>query len=108
MDYDAWKTGWWEDLYDQETNCPDCLEKEQKIDESHQYLDQIMKMCYGADKFDKEEFAYCLEHICWYLNFDFEPKGDLKLFSFNTKNSKNFQFLMNIPNKQLTKISLQA
>lgn len=94
MDYDAWKTGYYE--CDPDNYCSECKENQQKQDECADFLDAINKMLFGVTKFDKEKLEFYLEELSWRLQVDFSYQQDMKIFSVNNSQNKIHQFTLDL------------
>jgi len=85
MQYDLWKTGYYEDIYDDaKPICYECREKEQTFDQAQDFLEEIVKQLYIAKSFDKEHFEFALQELCHLLKVAL-PDKDLNVLPKPTK-----------------------
>lgn len=94
MNYDNWKTGYYD--CDPDNYCSECKENEQKKDECADYLNAINYMLYGRNKFDKEKLEFYLEELSWRLQVPFPYTEDLKIFSINNEKNKIHKFTLDL------------
>jgi len=65
MDYDAWKSGWYE--CESATLCKRCEKNEQTFDLARDYLKEIVNELYSMQKLDKRKLESALDELCWLL-----------------------------------------
>jgi hypothetical protein len=58
--------------------CPDCDDKESRLDEGKEFLKEIIDLLYSNKKFDLEHFEFCLENLCHHLKVKL-PDNELVL-----------------------------
>jgi len=94
MDYDTWKTGYFECDQDR-TLCTECTDIQQKFDQAVEFLESVRDQLYGKETFNRELFNFRFAELCWLLNVS-EPKEKLTVFSLNAKENKLFNFTLHI------------
>jgi hypothetical protein len=65
-DYDAWKTGWYEDSH-LERGCKDCQKHEQKLDSASDWLAEVVSQLYSESPLDNAKLERALDELCWLL-----------------------------------------
>lgn len=71
-DYDAWKTGWYEDSLCSEVECKGCQKHEQKIDNAGEFLAEVVHQLYSEGELDKGRLENALDELCWFLGVKFD------------------------------------
>ena len=65
MDYDTWKTGYYEQPC--ESLCRNCEMNEQKLDDASEFLEEIVKQLYNTEELDSSILEHCLDELCYLL-----------------------------------------
>lgn len=58
--------------------CYECQEKDQMLDESSEYLEEVIHQLYGKGPINYSNLEYCLDQLCHYLKVKTIP-GDLRI-----------------------------
>lgn len=99
MDYDTWKTTTPDYYYDSDSSkCSECTDIQQKFDNAQEFLEGICDQLYGLKTFCREDLAFYMEELCWYLNVKL-PEKELKVHSISPKEDKIFNFTLDLSKK---------
>lgn len=99
MNYDAWKTNSPDYYCDPDRpKCSECTDIQQKFDDAKEFLSGICEQLYGLKTFCREDLAFYVEELCWYLDVKF-PEKELKVHSITTKEDKVFNFTLDLSKK---------
>lgn len=82
MQYDLWKTGYYDDA--PQHQCYECRQHEQTLDEAANFLEEIVKQLYIKQIFDKEHFEFALQELGHLLKVAI-PNADLNVLAKPTK-----------------------
>jgi hypothetical protein len=72
----------YEEIEDFQTSCFCCEHKEKTIDEAREFVTGIIESLFTTQPFNPNDFMFCLQELCYYLNVKF-PEKDIVL---NRKN----------------------
>lgn len=65
-------------FYEPDHCCRQCDEKDQVIDESEEFLDEIVQQLYSKESLNKAVLQHCLEELCFRLKVKL-PMGELQV-----------------------------